>query len=62
MKVFSKLAALVFLIVCVLHALRLAQHWEVVVNGAVIPMWVSWVGVVVPGIFSAALWKESRIS
>jgi hypothetical protein len=40
-KTFSFVVGLVFLLVAVMHALRLALRWEAVVNGWSVPMWVS---------------------
>ena len=40
-KTFSFIAGLIFLLVAVMHALRLALRWEAVVNGWSVPMWVS---------------------
>ncbi len=40
-KTFSLVAALIFLLIAVMHALRLAFRWEAVVNGWSVPMWVS---------------------
>jgi hypothetical protein len=40
-KTFSLVVGLIFLLVAVMHALRLAFKWEVVLNGWSVPMWVS---------------------
>ena len=40
-KNFSFVVGLVFLLIAVIHALRLALRWEAVVNGWSVPMWVS---------------------
>ena len=40
-KTFSLVVGLVFLLIAVMHALRLALRWEAVVNGWSVPMWVS---------------------
>jgi hypothetical protein len=42
----------VFLIVTIVHLLRLVYNWKVVVDGSVIPMWVSWVGVIIAAYLS----------
>jgi len=41
MKPFSTLAAVIFSILSLAHLLRLFFHWEVIVNGFVVPQWVS---------------------
>lgn len=40
-KSFSLLAGTIFLLVAVGHALRFAFHWQVVVAGWQVPMWIS---------------------
>ncbi|OGI59500.1 hypothetical protein A2814_03125 [Candidatus Nomurabacteria bacterium RIFCSPHIGHO2_01_FULL_38_19] len=37
----------VFLIIGVIHVLRVFGGWEVQIENSVIPMWVSWVAVIV---------------
>jgi hypothetical protein len=48
-KTFSLVVGLIFLFVAVMHVLRLALKWEVVLNGWSVPMWVSWLALVVAG-------------
>jgi hypothetical protein len=40
-KAFSLVVGLVFLLIAVMHGVRLALRWEAVVNGWSVPMWVS---------------------
>ena len=40
-KTFSLVVGLTFLLIAVMHVLRLALKWEVVLNGWSVPMWVS---------------------
>jgi hypothetical protein len=49
---FLQLAAVVFFVVAVVHALRLAFKWEVIVAGWQVPMWVSVVAVIVAAYLS----------
>lgn len=46
-KAFSLVAGLVFLLVAVVHLLRLLLKWSVIFNGWTVPMWVSWGAVVI---------------
>ena len=46
-KTFSLAAGLIFLLIAVMHVLRLAFRWEVVLNGWSVPMWVSVVAIVI---------------
>ncbi len=48
-KIFSLVAGLIFLLIAVMHGLRLAFRWEVVLNGWSAPMWVSWLALVIAG-------------
>ena len=60
MKPFTKLAALLFGLVALAHLYRLVRPFDVVVAGADVPQWVSFAGLVVPGVLSLMLWRESR--
>jgi hypothetical protein len=46
---FSLVAGMIFLLIAVMHVLRLALKWEVVLNDRSVPMWVSWLALVVAG-------------
>ena len=59
-KPFTLLAIFVFAIVALVHLLRLFFGWEATFNGAVVPVWLSAVGLVVAGGLAAGLWWESR--
>jgi len=45
-------AAILFALVAVLHVLRLVLQWDVMIDGHVVPMWASAVGVLVFGALS----------
>jgi hypothetical protein len=48
-KTFSVVAGVVFALVALLHLVRIYMNWPVVVGLWSVPMWVSWVGLVVAG-------------
>ena len=48
-KTFSLVVGLIFLLIAVLHVLRLALRWEVILNGWSVPMWASAVAFVIAG-------------
>ena len=48
-KTFSVVAGVVFAVVAVLHLLRIYMNWPVVIADWSVPMWVSWVGLIVAG-------------
>ena len=49
---YYKVTGFIFLIIFVLHLWRLIQGWEAVIGGTVIPMWVSWLALVVSGLLA----------
>jgi hypothetical protein len=62
MKPASLVAVLVFSLVAIAHLLRVILQTEVLVGGAIIPMWVSVLGLIVPGVLAGALWREAQSS
>ena len=46
-RTFSFLAATIFALVALLHAARLLRGWQVTIEGAVVPIWISWIGLAV---------------
>ena len=59
-KPFTTIAVGVFALVALLHILRLVFGWEATIQGSVIPLWVSALGVVIAGGLAIMLWRESR--
>jgi hypothetical protein len=57
----SLFAIIVFALVAAAHLLRLVCHTEVLIGGAIIPMWASVLGLIVPGALAVALWRESSV-
>ena len=56
----TTIATIIFLIMAIIHAYRLFRHFPIYVGSHVIPMWVSWVGLIVPLLLAWGLWRESR--
>ena len=48
-KAYNTISAVVFLIVGLLHLLRIIFGWPAQIGGLNIPLWVSWLAVVVTG-------------
>ena len=48
-KNFSTIAAAIFGVVAVVHLLRILMGWPIVIDGWTVPMWVSWVGLIISG-------------
>jgi len=59
-KPFTTIAIVVFSLMAALHVLRLIFGWEAVIDGLVIPIWVSLVGIIIAGGLAVMLWRESR--
>ncbi len=59
-KNLSLVAGLVFLLVAVLHASRLALGWQVTFGDWTVPMWVSWVALVIAGFLAYEGLRLSR--
>jgi len=49
MKPFTTLAIVIFTIVAVVHLFRILMGWEVIIQGAVVPMWASYLGLIIAG-------------
>lgn len=60
MKMFTKLAVVIFALVSIGHLARFMMNWQVIIEGHVIPRWISLCGFIVPGLLSIMLWRESR--
>lgn len=60
MKLFAKIAVIVFSLVSLMHLLRLFFGSEVTVNGGIVPMWLSVLGFLVAAVLAVMLWKEAR--
>jgi hypothetical protein len=59
-KPFTTIAVVAFLVICVVHILRMIFGWEVVIDHVVIPTWISGIGALLSGLLAVMVWKESR--
>ena len=59
-KTYFKVTSLIFLIIAVLHLLRAVYGWEAVINGYTIPVWASWVAVLVAGFLAFRGYQISK--
>ena len=48
-KAFSLVAGLIFAMVALFHLMRIFAEWTVIIRDWSIPMWVSWIALVVAG-------------
>ncbi len=51
-RAFSLVAGLIFLLIAVMHVLRLVFKWEAVLNGWPVPMWISAVALIIAAYLS----------
>jgi hypothetical protein len=59
-KPFTMLAVVIFAVIALLHAYRLVTHFHVVLGSHDIPMWVSYVGVLIPALLAFMIYRESK--
>jgi hypothetical protein len=59
-KTGSLLAFIIFILVALAHLLRLIYSSEIIVDGYVVPQWVSVVGLIVPAFVAFLVWVVGR--
>lgn len=59
-KPFTWIAAAFFAFGAIVHMIRLFTHFQIIVGSHTIPMWCSYVGVVVGALLSWMLCREAR--
>ena len=57
---FTWIASAIFAIMAIVHIYRIATNFQLIVGSHSIPMWVSYVGVIVPAVLSWMLCREAR--
>jgi hypothetical protein len=62
MKPFTTIAVVIFTIVALTHTCRIWFGWDVMLGGTAIPMWASYLGLIIAGGLAIGLWRESRAS
>ena len=58
-RTFSLVTAMLFLLIALLHAVRLLRGWQITIEGAVVPLWVSWIGLAITAYFA---WQGFRLA
>ena len=61
-KTYSLVTGVIFLIIAVMHALRIVYGWEAMIGGWAVPIWFSWIGVLLAGFLSYTGITSSRKS
>ena len=52
MRAYLQTSGAVFGVIAVVHLLRLLWHWPIDLAGQLVPLWVSWLGLVLSGALS----------
>ncbi|HEV8131568.1 MAG TPA: hypothetical protein VGQ81_09955 [Acidobacteriota bacterium] len=60
MKPFTATAVVLLALIALMQLLRFIFSWEVIVNGVIIPVWVSGIAFVVAAGLAVMLWLERR--
>lgn len=60
MTLYAKVTAVLFLVLFVGHLLRLIYGWSLQIAGVDIPMWPSWVAMIVAGFLSAFGFRHAK--
>jgi len=60
MKPFTAIAIFVLALVGLGHVLRAVSSAELIIGGAVIPVWVSWPAGVIALLIAGMLWRETK--
>jgi hypothetical protein len=59
-KPFTIIAVIVLALIALLQLLRFILGWEVTLNGAVVPVWLSGIAFVVALALAVMVWRENR--
>ena len=57
---FTMIAAVLFALIAIAHIYRIATHFQIILGSHPVPLWMSWIGVLVPGVLAVMLYRESR--
>ncbi len=60
MKPFTTTAVIVLSLIALVQLLRFILKWEVTLNGAIVPVWLSGIAFVVAGGLAVMVWWEHR--
>ncbi|MBI4101396.1 MAG: hypothetical protein HY443_00335 [Candidatus Nealsonbacteria bacterium] len=59
-KTYTLVTGVIFLTVALLHLSRIVSNWQVVLGDWTLPVWVSWLGLIVAGFLAFQGLKLSR--
>ena len=58
---FSLITGIIFSLVALLHAVRLFYGWHVTIENLVVPIWISWMGLVITGYLAYEGFRLARM-
>jgi hypothetical protein len=58
-KTFCTITAVIFAVIALLHLARVVLGWPAMIAGWSVPMWVSWLGLVVAAVLSYFGWRAA---
>jgi hypothetical protein len=59
-KPFTMIAVLIFALMALIHVYRLVTHFQIILGSHTVPMWASYVGLVVAGGLAWMVYRENR--
>jgi len=59
-RIFSLVTSVLFFLIALLHAIRLLRGWQVIIEGAVVPIWISWMGLAIAAYFAYQGFRLAR--
>ena len=59
-KTFSTVVGVIFAVIAVLHLLRAVLGWNAVVGSFTVPMWFSWIALVMAGFLAYSAFKLAK--
>lgn len=59
-RIFCLIATAVFLLVALGHAIRILFRWPVTIGNIVVPVWISWIGLIIAGYLAYQGFRSSR--
>lgn len=52
MRAYVQISGLIFGVIALAHLVRLFRHWPIDLAGHMVPLWVSWLGLLLAGVLS----------
>jgi uncharacterized membrane protein len=53
-------SGVIFLVVAIMHLMRLISGWEITCDGSMVPMWISYAGLPLAGLLSIWAFRLAR--